>query len=156
MFKIVTLTAAVALVVAFGFAGTAQAATLVVDDDGFATTADCNNVVTVAFTSIQVGVDAASAGDTVFVWPGTYFESVVIVTDDITLRGQAGAILDGTGLSATGISLNGVSGVIVEGFDIRNHAGGLFSGGVGIMLIAGSNNHVKGNTVVGQFEIGPG
>jgi hypothetical protein len=37
--------------------------------------------------SIQAAVDAASPGDTVFVQPGTYRQSVVIETDGITLRG---------------------------------------------------------------------
>src|SRR3954451_2437669 len=37
--------------------------------------------------SIQAAVDAASPGDTVFVQPGTYRQSVVIETDGITLKG---------------------------------------------------------------------
>ena len=36
--------------------------------------------------SIQAAVDAASPGDTILVTPGTYRESVRIVTDGLTLR----------------------------------------------------------------------
>src|SRR3954447_5405778 len=57
-----------ALVLA-SFTSTAAAATRLVDDDK----AECPNA---SFTSIQSAVDAAAAGDTVAVCPGTYREAV--------------------------------------------------------------------------------
>lgn len=65
----------------------AVAATWVVDDDGFASAADCN-AGDVAYTSIQDAVDGASSGDTVIVCPGTYDEQVVIDSMDLTLQGS--------------------------------------------------------------------
>lgn len=63
--------------------------TLVVDDDKNGTAADCNASVP-AFSSIQVAVNTAVPGDTVFVCPGTYDEQIVVTTNDLTIRG-AGA-----------------------------------------------------------------
>ena len=52
--------------------------------------------------SIQAAVDAAAAGDTILVKPGTYFESVSIQTDGITLKAKGRVTLrpphDGAGL----------------------------------------------------------
>ena len=101
------------------------------------------------FDTIQAAVDHAIDGDIIRVAAGTYFESVRISTDDVTVRGEAGAILDGTGVigSTGGFDLFLVDGVTIEGFDIRNHSGSLFGGGAGIMLNQANNNHIKGNTV---------
>ena len=53
---------------------TASAQTLTVKQDG---TGD--------FTTIQAAVDSAQNGDTVLVWPGTYYENVIIDHKNITL-----------------------------------------------------------------------
>jgi nitrous oxidase accessory protein NosD len=69
----------------------AAAATLVVDDDGFATAADCNDPTTPAFLLISLAVAAASPGDTIKVCPGTYNEQVAVNKNNLTLLGaQAG------------------------------------------------------------------
>lgn len=62
------------------FVGNASAKTWYVDDDGSG--AD--------FTKIQDAIDAASPGDTVFVWNGTYYEDggVSISKERITLQGE--------------------------------------------------------------------
>jgi nitrous oxidase accessory protein NosD len=43
--------------------------------------------------SIQAAIDAASAGDTILVKPGTYAEALVVQTDDLTLKGSKGTVL---------------------------------------------------------------
>jgi hypothetical protein len=78
---------AIAAVVVFASVGfmaapARAAATLVVDDDGKATAANCG-ALTTAPTSINTAIAAASPGDTVKVCPGTYNEDVVV---DKTLR----------------------------------------------------------------------
>ena len=60
--------------------------TLVVDDDGMATAADCS-AADPAHSVIQDAVDAAVSGDTVMICPGVYDEQVVIDSLDLTLQG---------------------------------------------------------------------
>ena len=40
------------------------------------------------FTRIQEAVDAASAGDTIIVYPGTYTENVDVNKDHLTIRSE--------------------------------------------------------------------
>lgn len=63
----------------------AAGTTRYVDDDGTAGAAGCNGAVSVPAT-VQAGLDATSAGDTVLVCPGTYPELVTIATPGVTLR----------------------------------------------------------------------
>ena len=44
------------------------------------------------FTRIQEAVDAASAGDTIIVYPGTYTENVDVNKDHLTIQQKAGLI----------------------------------------------------------------
>ena len=81
---------------------------ITVDDDG---TADYN--------TIQAAVDAASAGDTIYVYNGRYHENIII-SKSLTLSGQdeANVIIDGD-RSGNCIKLSS-SDVIVNGFTITN------------------------------------
>jgi len=45
------------------------------------------------FTSIQAAVDAANAGDRIIIRTGKYIEQVTIIDKDLTLVGQAGAVI---------------------------------------------------------------
>lgn len=40
------------------------------------------------YPTIQQAIDATLPGDRVFVWNGTYYESVIISNDSITLQGE--------------------------------------------------------------------
>jgi hypothetical protein len=75
--------------IAIGVQGAVAATTLVVDDDGFASVADCNDL-TPTHMTISAAVAAAMSGDTIKVCPGTYVENIVL-NESLTLLGaQAG------------------------------------------------------------------
>ena len=65
-------------------AALASATTWHVDDD-FVQRPDAN------FTSIQDAVDAASHGDTIIVYSGTYTENVDMNKDHLTIKSEGGA-----------------------------------------------------------------
>ncbi|HEX7988203.1 MAG TPA: hypothetical protein VF616_32150 [Duganella sp.] len=102
--------------------------------------------------SIQQAVDMAAAGDTVRVLAGTYAQKVLISGKSgnanafITLKGDAGAVISGSGLSPTGrqglITIKNSNYVRVDGFEVA----GLTSSGsntpVGI-LIEGNGSHLQ-------------
>src|SRR5262245_12559872 len=72
------------------------------------------------YATIQSGIAAASAGDTVLVAPGVYFESVTM-KPGVHIQGEPGAILDGS-LEA-GAVVSATSGVestaVLSGFVVR-------------------------------------
>jgi hypothetical protein len=100
--------------------------------------------------SIQAAVNTASAGDTVHVLAGTYKQKVLIsgksgnASAFITLEGDAGAIISGSGLTPAGreglVTIRNSNYVRVEGFDIT----GLTSNGsntpVGILIEGNGGN----------------
>jgi hypothetical protein len=88
-------------------------AVIVVDDDGFGTAADCDASSPAIPTNIQAGVDAAIAGDMVFVCPGVYPQTT---TPGITI-GKALTITSG---GAAGVVVSGSTknGSVVNGRDL--------------------------------------
>jgi len=65
---------------------------VVVDDDGFGTAADCDAVAPAIPATIQAGIAAAGAGDTVFVCPGVYQQTTTPgITVDKSLTTRRGA-----------------------------------------------------------------
>ncbi|MDP2676026.1 MAG: hypothetical protein Q8Q00_14175 [Dehalococcoidia bacterium] len=84
----ITLTVLVGLGSLMG-AGTAMASTVVVDDDGQATAADCDSATATPYTTISAAVTASAGGDTIGVCPGTYDERLVI-DKQLTLSGSGG------------------------------------------------------------------
>ncbi|MBC2696961.1 MAG: hypothetical protein HF975_15200 [ANME-2 cluster archaeon] len=118
-----TILLSIAFICIFLLAGSASAtifpvneAVITVDDDG---PADYN--------TIQAAVDAASSGDTIYVYNGRYHENIII-SKSLTLLGQdeANVIIDGN-RSGNCIKLSS-SDVIVNGFTITNASGsGLYA-----------------------------
>src|SRR6058998_3282685 len=81
------------------------------------------------FATVAAGVSSAQAGDTVTVRAGTYNEAVSFgrsgsAAGFITLRGEAGAILDGTGISGQGITISSRNYIRVVGMTVRNFLSG--------------------------------
>src|SRR5262245_7113556 len=78
-----------------------------------------------AYPTIQAAGDAAVAGDTVLVSPGTYHENVVIDVE-LELRSVGGpgvTVIDGGGLGDAVSALQGCLGV--EGFTLTGGGNGL-------------------------------
>jgi len=113
-----------------------------------------------AYSTIQAGLNAAKPGDTVDVRAGVYNERVTFPNSGtagkyITLRGEPGAIIDGTGLFDT---LTGTRGLVyienksyvkVTGLTIRNavkSSSKIFQAGIWVRG-AGSFIEIRNNTV---------
>jgi hypothetical protein len=80
--------------------------------------------VPVGYAKIQWAVDAASSGDTIFVYNGTYFENVV-VDKSLILTGEDKntTIINGDGSRAV-ISINAAN-CVISGFTVKNGSNGI-------------------------------
>lgn len=95
------------------------------------------------YTNIQAAVDASSDGDTVLVWPGTYFENIEMNGHNITLASldlitdnpqyKYNTIIDGGSVEqASCVWTSTDTDFIIQGFTIQNGTGrDLISGGNG-------------------------
>ncbi|MUV90613.1 hypothetical protein GJ629_12485 [Halapricum sp. CBA1109] len=77
-----------------------------------------------SWTAIQPALDAAAAGETITVGPGTYDEALTIATDGLTLRSTDGAAeTTVTASSGPAIEINGnnggATGVAIDGFTLE-------------------------------------
>lgn len=84
----------------------------------FAATVSATNWHVYPGGSIQAAVDSASPGDTIIVHVGTYYETVIIKSDDhhLSLKGQEGTVIFGAN---AGIELQGGTHHIeISGFEI--------------------------------------
>ena len=90
------------------------------------------------FASVNAGVGAAQPGDTVAVRTGIYNEAVTFGRSGsasagfITLAGDPGAILDGTGLSGQGITISSKNYIRVVGMTVQNFKGSGTPMGIGV------------------------
>ena len=152
MTRLAYLAGAAALAAAFGFAGSALANTIVVAGDNV----DCG-AGAVDQTTIQGGIDAASAGDTVAVCPGTYSEDLDIFDrDGLTLiatdrASNATTVIQGVLDSAGAIFPTAIPnidlqshGVTITGFTIKSPAAvvGEYASG---LIIDGTDNKIYKN-----------
>jgi len=98
------------------------------------------------YTTIQSAIDAASDGDTVFVYGGTYVENVK-VNKTINLIGEDKelTVIDSYGGIVLELSANGAA---IAGFTIRN--GGYTKG----LFVNSDNNIITGNNIVDNGWIG--
>ncbi|UCC33309.1 MAG: right-handed parallel beta-helix repeat-containing protein [Candidatus Bathyarchaeota archaeon] len=115
----------------------AEARTWTVDDDGPAD-----------YHTIQGAVDAAEEGDTIFVYNGTYYETV-FVEKSLSLVGEhrSGTIIDGE-RTGTVVHANNTS-VVITGFTIRNSSDYPHTG---ISLKDSRNSNVTDNMIFNCTE----
>ena len=125
-----------------------------------------------SYKTIQSALNAASAGDTIIVSAGTYYENIA-VDKTVTLKAAAGAtVIVDAGKKYPAFRVH-ASNVWIEGFTIRN-GGPYYSGiyvsgsratlvdnkitgcGWGIFLIGGTGSTLRGNTVDGATSDGIG
>ena len=101
------------------------------------------------YSTILAALNACSAGDTVLVAPGTYYENIVWPsTQNILLKSESGAnatIIDGGGIAKV-ISINTsvYSTTIIDGFTIKN---GYAPNGGGIGCGYSSSPTIKNNII---------
>jgi PGF-CTERM protein len=117
-----------------------------------------------ATTPIQAAVDNASAGETIYVWNGSYSENVNIGTSNLTLAGEGSDVVNVNAAPAGGHVFNVTADYVnISGFNVTGAqwgAGIYLNGGqhcsisdnnasgnnYGIYLSSSSDNTLTGNT----------
>src|SRR5215204_3665661 len=126
-----TSSVAIALFIGLSVLSTAEAATIRVPADA---------------ATIQHAIDAAAAGDTILVSPGTYIENITFRGKPITVASEQGAgvtIIDGNRAGSVVTFASGESrNAVLTGFTVRNGANSFSGGGV---LIQNSAPSIIGN-----------
>jgi parallel beta-helix repeat protein len=110
-----------------------------------------------AFTTIQAAVNAANAGDTILVDPGTYKEQVTFSgssKNNIDLAAQSGTPVIKTPQTLTGskaiVDVNASTGVTIQGFKIAGPSNGAArSISAGVMIEGGGSATVNNNVITG-------
>ena len=99
--------------------------------------------------TIQQAIDAAAAGDTVLVAPGTYVERITFRGKAITVESEQGpevTIIDGNRAGSVVTFAGGETrSAVLRGFTVRNGANNFSGGGV---LIQFSSPSIVGNWIV--------
>jgi len=107
------------------------------------------------YESIQEAINSAGAGDEILVYPGTYYENIV-VDKRLDLIGLKNPVIDAGGdyFKGPGVTIL-ADGVLMEGFTIRNStntAGDPLSG-AGV-FVRSNNNTIKGNILENNYRSG--
>ncbi|HXG51773.1 MAG TPA: right-handed parallel beta-helix repeat-containing protein [candidate division Zixibacteria bacterium] len=130
----------------------AIAATLVVDDDGFATATDCDAAIG-TYSTIGAAVTAAAVGDTILVCPGTYTEQVTVTKNNLTLQSVTplAAIIQAPASMADPkaiVRVNGATGISILDFTISGPGGGgCDSIRYGVRIDGGGSATLDGNRI---------
>ena len=134
----------ICLLVLCAFVGTASAKTWYVDDDGGPG---------IDFTNIQDAINNASAGETIFVYNGTYYENINL-KDGVRVQGEGADVttIDGGGAGSVVTAIDVGPETVLGGFTITNGAAeydGLPSGGgvyICDALVTIADSFIIGNT----------
>ncbi len=107
------------------------------------------------YESIQEAVNSASVGDEILVYPGTYYENIV-VDKRLDLIGLKNPVIDAGGdyVKGPGVTIL-ADGVLMKGFTIRNStntAGDPLSG-AGV-LVRSNNSTINGNILENNYRSG--
>lgn len=119
----------------------AESRTWTVDDDSL----DCPSA---DFSKIQGAVDAASLGDTIIVYPGTYTENVDVNKEHLTIKSENGAEVTIVQAANSGDHVFEImtDGVTLEDFTI---IGATVEGAAGIYLASGTDHCTLLNNTCG-------
>jgi parallel beta-helix repeat protein len=110
----------------------------------------------VGYDTIQEAIDKATSGQSLIVYPGTYYENIIFDDKNITVRSSeplnpaivASTIIDGG--SGSVVEFTGGDTSTLEGFTIRD--GDVEYGG-GINVYTSSSPTINGNTITGNTAI---
>ena len=107
------------------------------------------------YESIQEAINSASVGDEILVYPGTYYENIV-VDKRLDLIGLKNPVIDAGGdyVKGPGVTIL-ADGVLMKGFIIRNStntAGDPLSG-AGV-LVRSNNSTINGNILENNYRSG--
>ena len=139
-------------------AAQAQAATLYVSLTGsHDTNAPAFSTWEAAATNIQSAIDAASAGDTVRVAPGTYPAAVTINKNSLTVQGGHGTLWDADrtiidrqgAANSVGVTFSGATNSTLRGFTVMG------STAYGIQSLANGSNTIDSCVIRGNVAIKP-
>ncbi len=113
------------------------------------------------YPTIQAALDAAAAGDTIVVQPGTYAEALVFPSFDVTLTAPGGpdvTVVDATGLGTSAVTIPNVESTpaLVEGFNVTGGVGTLVGSerwGGGVLLCGGGRATLRDCRITGNSAL---
>ncbi len=135
--RLVTLSAALAVIAFACLPGISSASNIYVDDDTCPSTG--SGTTSNPYCSIGTAISAASAGDVVLVYPGTYSERIYMKTGVDVRSAQATKPVI-TSTKKTIVKFSGVDNCTLDGFVLDGSPGGFRTNVAIIRIYSGSNN----------------